>query len=362
MPSYYELLGVPPDADGERIREAYVEAVLGAPAVEAGPAPRDRRLDEAFAVLGDPERRRRYDELRASEGTGNAELLALLSVVADLGSIPTAEEVLGRRDAGGPSAEAAASSAPAPSSGTPAEAAASSAPAPSSGTPAEPSDQDAPAATADRTWREDAADTGTPEPASPAEAPDAPAPPPETPDAHIAAPPASPAERPDAPPPESPPAPAAAPSSAGSPGPPTAPPRQMPEAAEPASYRPDDAGTPPSPSRPPVVEPASATPPLDAVPRSRRPLVLALVAAAAVGAVVGVVFAVSTADGARLEAGGCVALTETEATAVACDDPAADARITQIVDDAADCPPSPLGTLDLDGRRGCLAPLEGAEP
>jgi hypothetical protein len=95
MPSYYEVLGVPPDADDARIRSAYVAAVQASPTSRSTPSPRDRKLDEAYAVLGHEDRRRRYDELRESAQAGNPELVALLSVIADTGGIPSAVDVLG---------------------------------------------------------------------------------------------------------------------------------------------------------------------------------------------------------------------------------------------------------------------------
>lgn len=95
MPSYYELLGVEPDADQDAIHTAFAEAIRAATHPEGGPGGHDRQLDEAYAVIGEPSRRVRYDELRATEGArGNPELLALLAVIADTGSIPTADEVL----------------------------------------------------------------------------------------------------------------------------------------------------------------------------------------------------------------------------------------------------------------------------
>jgi hypothetical protein len=95
MPSYYELLGVEPDADQAAIRAAYMAALRATPHHDGIPPARDRRLDEAIAVLGEPERRARYDELVATDGArGNPELLALLGVIADTGTIPTAEDVL----------------------------------------------------------------------------------------------------------------------------------------------------------------------------------------------------------------------------------------------------------------------------
>jgi hypothetical protein len=88
MPSYYEVLGVAPDADQAAVRSAYLAAA------RAGDGSGHRPLDEAFAVLGAPDRRARYDALLTGEGSANAELLALLDVIADSGGIPSAVEVL----------------------------------------------------------------------------------------------------------------------------------------------------------------------------------------------------------------------------------------------------------------------------
>jgi hypothetical protein len=70
MPSYYDLLGVGPDADFEEVRRAYHrQAQLFHPDRYAGsPDPERRRVEEemkavneAWATLGNPEARRRYD-------------------------------------------------------------------------------------------------------------------------------------------------------------------------------------------------------------------------------------------------------------------------------------------------------------
>lgn len=97
MASYYETLGVPSDADADAIAQAYTDAVREATTADGGPGPRVRKLDEAYVVLSTPERRRRYDELRAAAdgGGGNPELLALLAVIGEIGRLPTADEVIG---------------------------------------------------------------------------------------------------------------------------------------------------------------------------------------------------------------------------------------------------------------------------
>lgn len=73
---YYAILGVPRDADPERIRAAYrraarrdhPDATGGDPAAEA----RFKRVCEAYDVLSDVHRRRRYDRDAAGVGPGDA--------------------------------------------------------------------------------------------------------------------------------------------------------------------------------------------------------------------------------------------------------------------------------------------------
>jgi DnaJ domain len=71
--SLYDELGVDPGASGEELRAGYRRQarsrhpdVAGGDESSSGDAM--RRLNEAWAVLGDPERRRRYDESRAGPG------------------------------------------------------------------------------------------------------------------------------------------------------------------------------------------------------------------------------------------------------------------------------------------------------
>jgi hypothetical protein len=64
----YDLLGVSPDASADEIRRAYYQAARQLhpdvnPDVDAAAAM--RRLNDAWAVLGDPAARRRYDAQRA---------------------------------------------------------------------------------------------------------------------------------------------------------------------------------------------------------------------------------------------------------------------------------------------------------
>lgn len=77
---YYRILGVPPTADRETIRRAYREQVAalhpdrrpGDPAAEE----RFKLLQEAYAVLGTPERRRAYDGRRLRTVFGPVSLSA----------------------------------------------------------------------------------------------------------------------------------------------------------------------------------------------------------------------------------------------------------------------------------------------
>lgn len=67
MSSHYEVLGVAPEADDATVRRAYVAlARRHHPDVSGGDAARMRALNEAFAVLGDPVRRARYDRATAA--------------------------------------------------------------------------------------------------------------------------------------------------------------------------------------------------------------------------------------------------------------------------------------------------------
>lgn len=73
--SYYDVLGVPPDADAERIRDAYRERVKEVhPDVSDHPdsADRFRLLSTAKDVLCDPTERARYDRLGHARYTGEA--------------------------------------------------------------------------------------------------------------------------------------------------------------------------------------------------------------------------------------------------------------------------------------------------
>ena len=62
---FYEVLGVPEDADASAIRQAYREAAKAChPDLNPGRADeRFKRLAEAYEVIGDPEQRGKYDAL-----------------------------------------------------------------------------------------------------------------------------------------------------------------------------------------------------------------------------------------------------------------------------------------------------------
>jgi curved DNA-binding protein CbpA len=66
--NYYVVLGIAEDADEETIRSAFrALARRYHPDVGAGSSPVEfQRAREAYETLVDPERRRRYDQLRAS--------------------------------------------------------------------------------------------------------------------------------------------------------------------------------------------------------------------------------------------------------------------------------------------------------
>ncbi|HUF52447.1 MAG TPA: DnaJ domain-containing protein [Dehalococcoidia bacterium] len=67
-PDYYRILQVVPEADPEVVEAAYQRlASKNDPAVSTAPdAPEKmRQIDEAFAVLGNPDKRREYDASRA---------------------------------------------------------------------------------------------------------------------------------------------------------------------------------------------------------------------------------------------------------------------------------------------------------
>ena len=65
MAGHYEVLGIAPDAAPAEVRQAYLAlARVHHPDRSGGDPGRMRALNEAWAVLGDPERRRQYDLAR----------------------------------------------------------------------------------------------------------------------------------------------------------------------------------------------------------------------------------------------------------------------------------------------------------
>jgi curved DNA-binding protein CbpA len=73
VPSLYELLGVPPHADTEAIHRAYRAAArrLHPDTMDDGAAGDDeamRALNDAWAILRDPELRAEYDEVIGLDG------------------------------------------------------------------------------------------------------------------------------------------------------------------------------------------------------------------------------------------------------------------------------------------------------
>lgn len=71
---HYEVLGVPPGATAAELRRAYLElARRHHPDLDGGSAEQMRAVNEAWATLGDADRRRRYDEsLRPPSSPGSA--------------------------------------------------------------------------------------------------------------------------------------------------------------------------------------------------------------------------------------------------------------------------------------------------
>src|SRR5689334_10705263 len=75
MADYYEILGVAPDADGDEIQRAYRRrAREHHPDVSSRPGSEEqfKAVSEAYAVLSDPQRRRRYDATRTGRGRNSA--------------------------------------------------------------------------------------------------------------------------------------------------------------------------------------------------------------------------------------------------------------------------------------------------
>ncbi len=70
--SYYDDLGLPTSASQREIRDRYRELAMVAHPDHGGDPVVFRLLNEAYEVLGDPDRRRAYDAELAAEATGPA--------------------------------------------------------------------------------------------------------------------------------------------------------------------------------------------------------------------------------------------------------------------------------------------------
>src|SRR5260370_39928162 len=67
---YYKILGVPRDASAEDIKKAFRKLARqyhpDVAKVKKGAEEKFKEINEAYEVLGDPENRRKYDELGAN--------------------------------------------------------------------------------------------------------------------------------------------------------------------------------------------------------------------------------------------------------------------------------------------------------
>jgi curved DNA-binding protein CbpA len=64
--NYYAILGVPPNASAEEIKRAYRKAALAVHPDRGGSNRLMQRINEAWEVLGDTQKRREYDAQRQS--------------------------------------------------------------------------------------------------------------------------------------------------------------------------------------------------------------------------------------------------------------------------------------------------------
>jgi hypothetical protein len=71
--SHYEVLGLPETATSKEIRERYHELARAVHPDAGGDIFQFQVLEQAFAVLGDPDARRNYDLQRSAESTGRGD-------------------------------------------------------------------------------------------------------------------------------------------------------------------------------------------------------------------------------------------------------------------------------------------------
>jgi curved DNA-binding protein CbpA len=94
--TFYAILGIPPDADEETIRTAYrALARQYHPDVGEGSSPdKFREVVEAYEILGDPERRRIYDQELGYRHSRNMPIEPLRPVEPLRGTRHVAEQAL----------------------------------------------------------------------------------------------------------------------------------------------------------------------------------------------------------------------------------------------------------------------------
>ena len=73
---YYQILGVPRNASGEQIKKAYRRLAMKYhpdrnPGHEKWANDKFKEVNEAFSILGDPEKKRQYDQFRTMGDMGN---------------------------------------------------------------------------------------------------------------------------------------------------------------------------------------------------------------------------------------------------------------------------------------------------
>lgn len=101
-PTYYSILGVAPDADGQVIRAAYKAKMIKyhPDRYQGDPAQAEaisKSLNEAFDVLDDPEQRARYDRSIGVSGGSGYTFVVRRSPAAGAGSPAAGEGSLAAR-------------------------------------------------------------------------------------------------------------------------------------------------------------------------------------------------------------------------------------------------------------------------